>query len=110
VQADFQITPMLAQELFGLLQGCILGRMPCPHGLTTNGPDHNELLYHVSFPDRRNDHSDGAITFPNRDIAQRIASSTSFRFFLSPGAVPSQEQATSQRRTMKRDRPRKAPK
>jgi hypothetical protein len=51
VQADFQITPMLAQELFGLVQGCILGRMRCPYGLTTNGPDYNELLCHVSFPE-----------------------------------------------------------
>ena len=51
MQADFQITPMLAQELFGPLQGCVLGRMRCPHGLTTNAPDHNELLYHLSFPE-----------------------------------------------------------
>jgi hypothetical protein len=106
VQADFQITPMLAQELFGLLQGCILGRMRCPHGLTTNGPDHNKLLYHASFPEpmKHGSHSRTG-TSPNEP-----PSSTSFRFFLSLGAVPSQEQATSQRRTMKRNRPRKAPK
>jgi len=78
VEADFQITPMLTQELFGLVQGCILGRMRCPYGLTTNGPHHNKLLCHLSFPKAdENEPLDGAITVPNRDVGQRFASSSS---------------------------------
>lgn len=78
MQADFQITPMLAQELFGLVQGCILGRMRYPYGFTTNGPHHNELLCHLSFLKAdENEPLDGAITAPNRDVGQRFASSSS---------------------------------
>jgi hypothetical protein len=81
VEADFQITPMLTQELFGLVQGCILGRMRCPYGLTTNSPHHNELLCHLSFPKAdENEPLDGAITAPNRDVGQRFASSSSSVF------------------------------
>jgi hypothetical protein len=42
---------MLAQQLLGLLQGCILGQMWYRFGLTTNGPDYHKLLCHVSFPE-----------------------------------------------------------
>ena len=38
---------MLAQELFGLLQRSILGRMQRAHGLTTNRPNDGKLLRHV---------------------------------------------------------------
>jgi len=42
---------MLGQEIFGLLQGCTLGRIRYPTGLTTDGPDYNKLLCHLSFPE-----------------------------------------------------------
>jgi hypothetical protein len=76
---------MLAQELFGLLQGCILGQMPCSHGLTTNAPDYNKLLCHMSFPEPMKATFRLEHRIHEPDDGQRI---DFFRFSLLPREVP----------------------
>jgi hypothetical protein len=61
--------------------------MPCSHGLTTNGPDYNELLWHMSFPEPMK-HS-GSTVFTNRPTANASTFSVSPCRFAT---FPSQEQ------------------
>jgi hypothetical protein len=88
---------MLAQELFGLEQGCILGRMRCAYGLTTNGPDHSKLLCHLSFPRPMKTTIAWRNQSPEPGRRPTIRLIKLIRFSLSLRAVRSQEQMASQR-------------
>jgi hypothetical protein len=108
VEADFQITPMLAQEVFGLVQGCILGRMRCPYGLTTNGPDYNELLCHLTFPEPMRRPFGWSNQTHQSDLRPTIRLINFFRSSCRFAQFPSQEQAASQQGIMKGDSAQKA--